>query len=57
MSDDRKGFFSKIYDNIKQEMTVNPEMKVFCSINRQTVSGSQNSLYKYIVGEPSRDFG
>ena len=31
MSDDRKGFFSKIIDNIKQEMTVNPEMKV-CQI-------------------------
>ena len=31
MSDDRKGFFSKIFDNIKQEMTVNPEMKV-CTI-------------------------
>ena len=29
MSDDRKGFFSKIYENIKQELTVNPEMKVF----------------------------
>lgn len=32
MSDGRKGFFSKIIENIKQEMTVNPEMKVcfFC---------------------------
>ena len=32
MSDDRKGFFSKIFDNIKQEMTVNPEMKVYTII-------------------------
>ena len=28
MSDGKKGFFSRIVENIKQEMTVNPEMKV-----------------------------
>ena len=31
MSDGKKGFFSKIIENVKQEMTVNPEMKVSCS--------------------------
>ena len=28
MSDGRKGFFARIVENVKQEMTVNPEMKV-----------------------------